>query len=78
MAEIRPLSMIRDKWTRVTPGRMEDYKIGIQNPRRDWAEEASAAKDIRGRGLHSRSRLRKRLRSLQGSDSRRGYRTEVS
>jgi len=45
MAEIRPLSMIRDKWTRVTPRRTEDYKIGIQNPRRDWEEEATAAKD---------------------------------
>jgi len=51
MAEIRPLSMIRDKWTRVTPGRMEDYKIGIQNPRRDWAEEASAAKDTYKAGV---------------------------
>jgi len=44
MAEIKPLSDIRDKWTRVTPGRTEDYKLGIQNPRRDWAEEALAGK----------------------------------
>lgn len=42
MAEIRPMSQIRDKWTRVTPGRTEDYKIGIQNPRRDWKEETEA------------------------------------
>lgn len=45
MAEIKSLSAIRDKWTRVTPGRTEDYKIGIQNPKRDWAEETEAAKD---------------------------------
>ncbi len=45
MAEIRALSEIRDKWTRVTPGRTEDYKLGIQHPRRDWAEETLAAKD---------------------------------
>lgn len=45
MAEIRPLSEIRDKWTRVTPGRTEDYKLGIKNPRRDWEEETKAAKD---------------------------------
>lgn len=44
MAEIKSLSDIRDKWTRVTPGRTEDYKLGIQNPRRDWAEEALAGK----------------------------------
>lgn len=45
MAEIRALSAVRDKWTRVTPGRTEDYKIGVQNPRRDWADEALAAKE---------------------------------
>jgi len=44
MAEIKSLADIRDKWTRVTPGRTEDYKLGIKNPRRDWAEEAEAAK----------------------------------
>lgn len=43
MAEIRSLSAIRDKWTRVTPGRIEDYKIGIKNPRRDWQKETEAA-----------------------------------
>ncbi|MBA7610714.1 hypothetical protein ES703_17926 [subsurface metagenome] len=45
MAEIRPLSEIRDKWTRVTPGRTEDYKLGVKNPRRDWADETEAATD---------------------------------
>lgn len=45
MAEIKSLSAIRDKWQRVTPGRTEDYKLGIQHPRRDWAEEAKAGKD---------------------------------
>ena len=44
MAEIRPLSDIRDKWTRVTPGRTEDYKLGVQHPRRDWKDETLAAK----------------------------------
>ena len=44
MAEIKSLSSIRDKWTRVTPGRTEDYKIGVQNPKRDWEEETVAAK----------------------------------
>lgn len=45
MAEIKSLSAIREKWTRVTPMRSEDYKIGVQNPKRDWAEETEAAKD---------------------------------
>lgn len=43
MAEIKPLSAIADKWIRVTPGRTEDYKLGIQNPRRDWEAETVAA-----------------------------------
>lgn len=45
MAEIKSMSSIRDKWTRVTPGRTEDYKLGIQNPKRDWEEETMAAED---------------------------------
>lgn len=45
MAEIKSLSAIRDKWTRVTPGRTEDYKLGIANPKRDWAEETLAGKE---------------------------------
>lgn len=45
MAEIKSLSAIREKWTRVTPQRTEDYKIGVQNPKRDWAEETEGAKE---------------------------------
>jgi len=44
MAEIKSLGDVREKWARVTPMRTEDYKLGIQNPKRDWAEEAEAAK----------------------------------
>lgn len=43
MAEIKSMSAIRDKWTRVTPGRVDDYKIGIENPKRDWEAETIAA-----------------------------------
>ena len=45
MAEIKPISRIKEKWTRVTPMRAEDYKLGIQAPRRDWEKSAIAAKD---------------------------------
>ena len=43
MAEIKSASAIAEKWARVTPGRVEDYKLGVQNPKRDWEEETSAA-----------------------------------
>lgn len=65
MAEIRSLSAIRDKWTRVTPGRTEDYKIGVQNPRRDWAQETEAAADTYKAGVdaaHSKGLFSKGVR----------------
>jgi len=43
MAEIKSIKAITDKWTRVTPARTEDYKLGIQNPKRDWESETAAA-----------------------------------
>lgn len=44
MAEIKSMASIKEKWTRVTPQRTEDYSKGIANPKRDWATEAVAAK----------------------------------
>ena len=43
MAEIKSMAAIKDKWTRVTPTRSDDYSLGVRNPRRDWAEETTAA-----------------------------------
>ena len=45
MAEIKSIAAIQEKWGRVTPGRTEDYTLGIKNPKRDWAQSASAAKE---------------------------------
>ena len=44
MAEIKSMGAIKEKWARVTPQRTQDYQIGVQNPRRDWADEAMAGK----------------------------------
>lgn len=43
--EIKSLARIKEKWTRVTPMRSEDYKLGVTSPRRDWAVSAVAAKE---------------------------------
>lgn len=43
MAEIKSMASIKEKWTRVTPGRTEDYTNGVKTPRRDWATETGAA-----------------------------------
>jgi hypothetical protein len=45
MAEVKSLSRIKEKWTRVTPQRSEDYKLGVASPRRDWEKSTVAAKD---------------------------------
>lgn len=45
MAEVKALAKIKEKWTRVTPQRTEDYKLGVQSPKRDWAASAMAAKE---------------------------------
>lgn len=45
MAQIKSLANISKKWARVTPGRTEDYRLGIENPRRDWEEETAGASD---------------------------------
>ena len=39
------MAAISEKWTRVTPQRTEDYKKGIENPRRDWETETVNAKE---------------------------------
>lgn len=43
MAFIRSIEHIARKWAEVTPGRTEDYKAGVENPRRDWGTATAAA-----------------------------------
>ncbi len=43
MAFIRSIEAIAKKWASVTPGRTEDYRAGVENPRTPWAAAAAAA-----------------------------------
>ena len=45
MAAIRSIEKIAKKWATVTPGRSEDYRSGIESPRRDWETATAAAED---------------------------------
>ncbi len=45
MAAIRKLEDIANKWGRVTPQRAPEYQAGVENPKKDWAKEATAAKE---------------------------------
>lgn len=43
MAEVKSGARIQEKYTRVTPQRSEDYKLGVQSPRRSWSKSAAGA-----------------------------------
>jgi hypothetical protein len=45
MAQIKAIDRIAEKWARVTPQRSQDYAVGIDNPRRDWAQATAASAD---------------------------------
>lgn len=81
--EIKSLSSIRDKWTRVTPGRTEDYKLGIMSPKRDWKEatmegkdnwkagiDQAHAKDLFGKGVEKAGTAKWKDRSIKKGPSR--------
>lgn len=53
MAFIRSMAEIAKKWASVTPMRSADYEAGVRNPRRDWAQAASAAEDSWKTGVTS-------------------------
>ncbi len=51
MAAIRPIDTITEKFITVTPGRATQYKQGVENPLRDWEENALAAEVTYKRGV---------------------------
>lgn len=51
MANIRNTSEIAEKWSRVTPQRVDDFKSGVQRPRVDWSTQTQASKDAWSAGV---------------------------
>lgn len=51
--EIKPIASIADKWQTVTPGRANEYKSGVQSPRRSWAQATGDAKDNYNAGVQA-------------------------
>ncbi|MBA7570071.1 hypothetical protein ES708_11816 [subsurface metagenome] len=79
MAEIKSLGAIREKWARVTPLRTEDYKLGIEHPKRDWEEETAAAEDNYKMGVdaaHIKGLFVKGVREAGSQKWRRGALTK--
>jgi len=51
MAFIRSIEHIANKFATVTPQRTEDYRIGVQNPRKDWAVSTAASESAYETGV---------------------------
>ena len=46
MVKTKPVDLVVTKWEKRASVATEDYKAGIQNPRRSWKEAASAASEV--------------------------------
>ncbi len=51
MAFIRSIEQIAKKFATVTPGRTEDYRFGVENPRKDWGTSTAAAESAYEMGV---------------------------
>jgi hypothetical protein len=51
MAEVKSTDRVIKKWREVTQQRGEEYRTGIQNPKRDWAEATQKAEDNWKQGI---------------------------
>ena len=51
MPQIRSTADIAEKFSRVTPMRTEDYKQGIENPKKDWEAETFKAEGAYKEGI---------------------------
>lgn len=51
MAEIKPLNQISKKWKERASQAGDEYRQGVENPRRDWAESTADADAARREGL---------------------------
>ena len=71
MAEIKSIGAIQEKWSRVTPGRTEDYTLGIKNPKRDWAQAAGAAKESHKAAMVAASQADSYAKGVQKAGSAR-------
>ena len=51
MVKTKPVDVVVDKWRRRAEVASDDYKTGIQNPRRAWSEGSLAAKEAGAAGV---------------------------
>ena len=71
MAKIKAMGDIREKWTRVTPGRSTDYQKGIQGTAPgDWEGSAAAGADNWQQGVTMAAAEGRYATGVRGKGSR--------
>lgn len=53
MPPIKSIDQIAKKWATVTPGRAQDYALGVEAPRVDWATAAAEAEAAQHAGVQA-------------------------
>jgi len=53
VAFIRSIDNIAKKWSSVTPMRSEDYRAGVENPRKDWMTSTVASESAFEAGVQA-------------------------
>lgn len=53
MANIKSMDRIEEKWKRVAAGAGEEYRVGIENPRTDWATATKNAEPQYNAGVQA-------------------------
>jgi len=53
MAVIKDLASIREKFARVTPGRAEDFRLGVETTKKDWAGVTAGAEGSYAAGVQA-------------------------
>jgi hypothetical protein len=51
--QIKPMARIVDRWTRKASASSQDYREGVEAPRRDWAQAAKAAEPAYEQGVQA-------------------------
>lgn len=65
MPPVKRTSEIAEKWSRVTPERSEDYKRGVQDPRRDWEEGALSSESAYEGGVQAAVREKRYAKGIR-------------
>lgn len=69
MPKVRAAADIAKKWAQVTPGRADDYKLGVENPREDWARQTALAAPAYDAGVQEAIADKRFARGVEASGS---------